>query len=331
MRSRERSRLTNRLDPHMRPLPYLCLLLTVACASTGKKGASPDTEPVIPTDKWENVEAWKVSNPNENRVKSKGYLLSEMDGMVTAWNNLLLGARKGADQQRFRVLDEKISHRAAKDLRLFLEELETGPTRNRQVSAMALGFSRSNRAVAPLLAALEDSQSTVRANAAFALGLLRMSDTPLGGLIAMLNAQEANERSSASWAVSELIKAGADGTLALEAARHGLFDTEPSVQVHCVLILARLGDNQSLGDMGLMLHSERLLVLRAASRAITKLGLSDPHSKGRAARILTAALLENKEGPRRSSLLRDLQLLSKSNYGDEDEAWIKWANRLPQS
>ncbi len=80
-----------------------------------------------------------------------------------------------------------------------------------------------------------------------------------------------------------------------------------------------------------MLRSERLLVLRAASRSITKLGLADPHSKGRAARILTAALLDNKEGPRRSNLLRDLQLLSKSNYGDEDEAWIKWANRLPQS
>jgi HEAT repeat protein len=256
--------------------------------------------------------------------------LSEMDGMVTAWNNLLLSARRGADQQKFRVLDEKISHRAAKDLRVFLEELETGPARNRQVSAMALGFSRSIRALAPLLAALEDRVSTVRANAAFGLGLLRLSDTPLGGLIAMYEAEDSGERGSASWAISELIKGGADGTPAKESARHGLFDTEPSVQVHSVMILARLGDSESMGDMSLLLTSDRLLVFRAASRSITKLGADDPHAKGRAARILTAALLENKEGPKRESLLRDLQVLAKSNYGDEDLAWIEWANRLPQ-
>jgi hypothetical protein len=82
--------------------------------------------------------------------------------------------------------------------------------------------------------------------------------------------------------------------------------------------------------MSLMLRSDHLLVVRAASRAITKLGLDDSHSKGRAARILTAALLENKEGQKRASLLRNLQLLSSSNYGDEDTAWIEWANRLPE-
>jgi hypothetical protein len=316
--------------PNSSFIPAISLLiLTVACTSPGAQDTVSDTESVIPQDKWDNVEDWKISNPKES-TRTRGYILMEMDNMVTAWNNLLLSAGRGADQQKFRVLDEKISHRAAKDLRIFLEELETGPTRNRQVSAMALGFSRSERAMAPLLAALEDNSSTVRANAALALGLLSITDTPLGGLIAMLEAEEAGERGNASWAIAELLKSGADGAPALEGARHGLFDTEPSVQVHCVLILARLGDSESLSDMSLMLRSDHLLVVRAASRAITKLGLDDSHSKGRAARILTAALLENKEGQKRASLLRNLQLLSSSNYGDEDTAWIEWANRLPE-
>ena len=320
-----------------RPLPgtlFLGLLLgtLASCASTGtQETAGDEVEPLIPSATWDRIGEVRVSSDAEDLDPSTGGLLVELDQLITAWNNQLLEASEASDRAKFRVLDAKLKHKATRGTRVLVEVLQTGPTRNRQLAAMALGFSTDEAAEGPLVAALEDPEAEVRANAAYALGILGRGGTPLGGLVALFGDADPGCRRNGSWAVKQLQAAGADAEAAREPARAGLFDEDPAVQTHSVIILARLGDAGSLPDLVLLLESEHLLLTRAASRALASLGTRDPHLKGRSARALAAALVQNPEGPRRQVLLGDLQRLAGKNYGSETEPWVEWAGRLPQS
>ena len=311
-----------------------CLLAWAvsACASTPGSGEQdPSVEPLIPGETWESIEEIRVSSDVEDLDPSTGALLIELDQLVTAWNNQLMEASEASDRAKFRVLDAKLTHKATGGTDRLVEVLQTGPAHNRQLAAMALGFSAEERTEGPLVAALEDPEPPVRANAAFALGILARTDTPLGGLVSLWRDEDAGCRRNASWAIKQLQAAGADAGLARDVARDGLFDADPAVQTHSIVVLARLGDGASLPDLVLLLESEHLLIARAASRAIARLGTQDPHLKGRAARALAATLVQHEEGARRRMILEDLQRLAGKNYGTENERWIAWAGRLPES
>lgn len=314
------------------PLASLLAWALASCASTSGSGEQdPAVEPLIPSETWEGIEEVRVSSDVEDLDPSTGALLVELDQLVTAWNNQLMEANKASDRAKFRVLDAKLTHKATGGTDRLVEVLQTGPARNRQLAAMALGFSSEERAEGPLVAALEDPEPEVRANAAFALGILARTETPLGGLVALWRDEDPGCRRNASWAIKQLQAAGADASGAREAARDGLFDADPAVQTHSIVVLARLGDGASLPDLVLLLESEHLLITRAASRAIARLGAQDPHLKGRSARALAAALVQHEEGTRRRVFLEDLQRLAGKNYGAENEPWIEWAGRLPES
>lgn len=312
-------------------------LLLVACASTG----SPDTgeagvEPMIPTSTWERIEDVQVSTDAEDRKPTRGGLLLELDQLVTAWNNQVLAASSDADPKKFRVLEAKLRHKAGRYTDELIEELQTGPSRNRQVAAVSLGFSAAPRGEGPLIAALEDPSPAVRANAALALSTRAAlgdagtgAETPLGGLLQLFDDPSPACRGNASLAVKDLVRAGARHPEVLPAARRGLFDEEVSVRVHSALILAMVGDQACMEDLAALLSENPLLLARAASRALATIGRRDPHNMGRAARLLAAALVPAEAPARRAMLLGDLQLLAGRNYGDETEPWLEWAGRLP--
>jgi hypothetical protein len=299
------------------------LLLTAACAGPGGDQKGSALEPFIDPENWK-TEMAQVEEPS-----STGFLLTRLDGLLGAWNNIFLTATDPGDEGRARILEERIAKLATENSIILQTELETGPPHNRQVAALALGFAVGSRSLSPLIVALEDPDPAVARNAAFGLGILGDPGTPLGGLVAQLRESEQPEnRSNAAWALFRLLRRGAEGQGVVEAARQGLLDSEPGVRSHCVLILAHENDLKSVPTIALQLRDEKPHCARAASRALAYMGTHDPHAKGACARALTSGLIQVDAGIRKA-VLTDLERLAGRNYGDDLEAWVEWAHRLP--
>ncbi|MFT7679298.1 MAG: hypothetical protein ACI8QC_003299, partial [Planctomycetota bacterium] len=247
-----------------------------------------------------------------------------------------------SDAQKARALEESLAYQATRHQELLISQLESGPPKNRQVAALALGFSRevslpsdANTAglprrvdpLGPLLASLQDPEHLVAANAAFAIGLLSRAETPTGGLIEMLErSPESKGRTNAAWAIYKVLSAGADSKGAVEPARRGLTDTEPAVRATCCLILAQAMDIDSIGDMSLLLYDDENHPAVAASRALAYMGSRNEHARGPCARALTGCLPRVRNAVRKR-VIAVLQHLAHANYGS-DEEWIKWAHGL---
>jgi hypothetical protein len=58
------------------------------------------------------------------------------------------------------------------------------------------------------------------------------------------------------------------------------------------------------------------------------MGAEVPRVKGQAARALVKAWIPSKD-PSRGHIYRAMVGLAGSNYGSDEEEWIKWAQRLP--
>lgn len=314
-----------------RPCLLLAAIFAAGCASSGEKDSGKEPVP---------IKAWA---PGMLEIdKSPGILLLEIDLNLKAWNKLFLTAKDQSDAQKARALEESLSFQATRHQELLISQLESGPPKNRQVAALALGFSRdvalpsdaNNPGEATrvdplgaLLASLQDPEALVAANAAFAIGLLAKSETPTSGLVDMLErSPESKGRTNAAWAIYKVLAAGADSTGVVAPARRGLTDTEPAVRATCCLILAQAMDVASIEDMALVLYDDENHPAVAASRALAFIGSRDEHAKGPCARALTACLPRVRSAVRKR-VLAVLQHLASANYGD-DEGWIKWAHGL---
>lgn len=313
----------------------LCLLLAAAfaagCASSGEQDSGKQPVP---------IKAWSPGMLDID--KAPGILLLEIDLSLKAWNKLFLTAKDQSDAQKARALEESLAYQATRHQGLLIDQLESGPPKNRQVAALALGFSRDvslpsdantpgvTERVDPLgalLAALQDPEALVAANAAFAIGILARSETPTGGLVEMLErSPEPKGRTNAAWALYKVLAAGADSAGVVAPARRGLTDTEPAVRATCCLILAQVMDLESIEDMALVLYDDENHPAVAASRALAYMGSRDEHARGPCARALTRCLPRVRNLVRRR-VLAVLQRLAKANYPD-DEEWIKWAHGL---
>ncbi len=266
-------------------------------------------------------------NP-ETRDQEIGTFLTDLDRAIRGWNNLTLSAANDADKRKVRLLAEDISHRAKVREDDLLAQLATGPPFNRMVAASALGFGDSDAALGPLVAALEDSDASVVSNALVGLAMLGRADTPVSGILsALADGETSRIRSNASWALRKLSEAGADTSGALELAREGLLDPEPFVRSQCALLLARMGDTESLDRLELLLFDKVNLVALSSANALAHLGETQPRVKGQVARAL-AASLDKVDEMVRQGVRRALAELAKANYKETDE-WLEWAARLP--
>jgi hypothetical protein len=307
--------------------------LALGCASADPKpepaAATPEGVPVEnPSDeplKW---------NEDMNRDQRKiGLILLELDKSLRIWNDLVLAGRTTRDAHSVKLIEEAITHDAATHFDEIVDQLAGGPPNNRRIAAAALGFSRIPRALAPLLAALSDADAEVVSNALLSLGTLRAPETPLTRVAGFMTDHPApNVRNNAARALRALLSPATieeERAAARTAARRAIGDADPAVRTSALLLLAELGDYESLERIAVALDDEVALVARAASRAVAHIGANRAQSYGTAARALTAAMLRVEAGAVRDAIRTDLQTLSGRNYGDDDDEWLMWANRLP--
>lgn len=264
-----------------------------------------------------------------NQPESIGQFLATLDGAMRRWNELQLTGTTREDRDKARKLELWLSAETHGRRTEIIEQLEAGPRQNRVVAAMALGFTRDVQVQSPLLAALDDSDSEVVANALLGLWLLERDDTPLDKICALVSLErEASVRTNASLCLMTLTNKGARSPCAVDAARRGLFDDEPSVRNHSALTLGNLLDGDSLLPLAEHLCDPVPIVALACAKAITHIGRTVPTEKGRAARALAKGLDEVK-GPFKDELRMHLVELAGGDHGKDSKDWMEWAMRLP--
>jgi hypothetical protein len=304
---------------HFVRLAVLATLLA-ACRSTAPSKTGSDTNPAEPIG--ELVEATNTPDPI-------GKVLVDLDASIRAWTNLVMTARNEADRRKASQLEQSLMFVTHKRRDELIAELETGPPSNRIVAASALGFTRDDEAHSPLIAALEDSNPQVVANALIGLMLLGKQDTPLDRICQLLETSPvATIRNNAALCAANLVQGGARSDCILQASRLALHDQEPGVRAHCALILANLLDSQSLATIGDQIYDPVPLVGAACARAVAYIGGGNPPDRGPSARILVRAF-ENTKGPVKQEVQRALAQLAGGNYGDDIVEWQQWAARLP--
>jgi HEAT repeat protein len=252
----------------------------------------------------------------------------ELDGLLRAWNQSKLSANAD-DEPKHRALDLDLRRGARQRLDLLIELLETGAPRNRQVAAMAIGFSGSERALPPLLAALDDELPAVVQNALIGLGLLAQADTPLEKIRRLLlEAPESKTRNNAGFALQRLLEVGVRSPGLLDDLRLALIDPEPGVRVQAATSLRLLQDPKALPDLADRLQDNEDLVAVAAARAMRRIGQEIDAECGRCARNLFEAWKEAK-GNRKAALQYEMAVLRRGDLGDKEEDWREWAYKLP--
>jgi HEAT repeat protein len=293
------------------PLGALSLALVAACASVDSpKGRQPQAVHPQPED------------------LSIGFFLSQLSTRIERWNFLKLEGKTASDDRQLHLLEQHIRSDARLRLGEVIAELESGPPTNRSVAAMALGFTGLDEAQSPLLAALDDREPRVVANALLALGLLALPDTPLSQVCYLLR-RDADPfiRNNAALAIKNILAAGGTDECAIESARVAVLDAVPGVRTTAALILALTNDTESMNLLGDLLHDEVPLVCSAAARSLAHLGRTPSHA-GSAARVLVAAL-DRVDARHREIVRHELVRLSKQDLGDKVEPWRDWAFRLP--
>jgi hypothetical protein len=309
---------------HPIPLPSLALglgLVAAACASTGSsKTSQGDGAPERPIA--ELVESTNTPEPI-------GQLLARMDLAIQRWNQLQLAGTTKEDREKARKLELWIQGEAHRRRSELTEQLETGPRQNRVVAAMALGFTREAEAQSPLIAALQDQDPEVVNNALLGLWLLQRADTPLDRIAELLRtSQDPTIRNNAALCLAKLTGAGARGDAAIEAARLGLLDSEPSVRSHSAFVLGNLHDKASIEPLKEQLTDTVPIVAAAAAIALKHIAIGVPGEKGKIVRALVAVLDDSKGVVHHEVRVALLELAGK-DYGKESEDWLEWALRLP--
>ena len=313
------------MQPPMHRTPLALLLaLSVAASCTApkeSKGLAAERERL------------KVSvyNPGAIREQSSvGRYITTLDRSIQQWNHSFLTGNQDRDRRTLNRLDDTIRTRSLKLFDMLVEQLESGPPYNRRVAATALGFTRSDRALVPLLNALSDPDQDVINNALVGLAVLSEPTTPLQGILHQMRFGSSEQiRGNAALALDECLQAGSPTIPeVVEAARSGLHDDAAYVRTKSALILAFVRDVESIGDLALQLYDDDLdSAAMAASRAIAYLGKYEIHSRGTCARALTASLGKVNDAVN-GAVLRDLQRLSGRNYPTHAD-WVQWAHRLP--
>lgn len=325
--------------------PHLLHVLTVAitaailggCSSTSDdrsadKAAEKDGEQEVEWIGPDGPEPYDAELARDQR--KTGAVLAKIDASLRLWNNITLGGDTDTDGSRLDIVEASLRREVNAKIATLIEQLEFGPPSNRQIAAAALGFSNAKEALGPLLAALDDTEPEVVSNALFGLSQLRDPDTPIVPVAAKLEDVEQplaarNNAGRTLRAVGLANREGEEREAALRAGRVALADEESALRVQGALILAELVDSESIPQLARALSDTSNLVVTASSRALARIGSVDEKNMGRSARALVAAYRRSDEKSVREQILLDLQAMTKRNYGDDEDAWIEFAQRLP--
>ena len=260
---------------------------------------------------------------------SIGYFLAQYDKSLQRWTELKLNPSGPRDLRTLHALETSLSTRAAERRDELVQVLETGPSLNREVAAVALGFSDDPSVLSPLLRALSDPSPNVVQKALLGLGVLGLEETPLAQITYIL-VQDPDPwtRNNAAYALTRIVSAGGRSDDLGAVAQAALFDEEAGVRAQAASVLGMIRDADSIQPLADLLHDEEGLVLQAAARALVRIGQEHLESKGRVARHLVDAL-ERLPKPRGRYVMAELQTLADSDLGSDVEPWREWAYRMP--
>jgi HEAT repeat protein len=306
--------------------PALLLALALggnACRST------PPKKPAAPVDENDPT-VYDTHLLDPDKPVPIGKFLAELDNSMRAWTRLTITASSKEERTKASKLQLDLMRRAQPRQKELIAELEAGPPRNRAIAASALGFTRGDEVLSPLLAALHDSDADVQQNALLGLALLQSPATPLAPLSEIVASDPVpHTRANAAYAIRSALEAGATpDSNVLTTLRLALADTEKLVVVQCALALGLAHDSESIDHLADLLRDDTPLVSLSASQALVLIGAGDPQVKGKAARALVAGYA-NGNSRQRDDTLRGLIALSGQDLGTEVRAWKEWAQRLP--
>lgn len=289
------------------------LALAWSCSSSPEEPAEPETFTPIP-----------VPDPDP-----LGKFLADLDLRVRAWTNLTLRGKDEKEERQARDLAGQLELLTRKRLDELIAALETGPPRNRQRAAAAIGFSADARALGPLVAALQDPDLDVVHNSLLGLAVLKLPETPTEPIAALMTeAQDSATRSNAAYALRTVVEAGASAEPVLPSVHLALIDEEPGVRLQAALLAGLAGDGESVQRLADLLRDEEKLVQLASIQALVMVGHRSPPSKGSVARALVGAWMDA-ENPMRSRMREGLAQLAVEDFGTDEELWIEWSRKLP--
>lgn len=294
----------------------LLALVCLACAGTGSR--SGEDEPATP-----------FVGINLQEPDPIGLFLSELDQAMRYWTNLTLTAQTAQSRREARQIESYLSLQTVKRIDELIAQLESGPPRNRQRAATALGFTRDARALSPLLAALHDSDPNVVHNSLLGLALLAQADTPTEPLLALMGEHEdPDTRSQAAYALRSVVAAGAPVEAVVGPTQMALHDSEPGVRSQAALVLGLAIDGGSTQALSDLLYDEVPLVRLAAVESLVLIGQGDGRYRGQAARALVDAWVKSDRAMRRR-LHMSMALLAGEDMGEDEDRWVEWSRRLP--
>lgn len=305
------------------------LLLGAACSSTG--GAS-DGAATGPADDGFGPRVGEPMPATSGALEPDpiGFVISGLDARMRAWSNLKLeGLAAPTARSKLALLEENLRQEVGLHQSALIEQLQTGPDRNRVIAAGALGFGARADVEGPLLAALEDREVEVVRHALIALGNLASAEMSLTQLCFLARRHvDGWVRNNATFALARAVAAGNRDPCAAETGRAGLVDPEGGVRAQSAALLGLLADADSLPQLASLLDDEVGLVSGAAARSLAAIGQALPEHKGTSARALVAAF-EHADGGRRDALRLELARLAGADYGTRAQDWREWAYKLP--
>ncbi|HET6204723.1 MAG TPA: HEAT repeat domain-containing protein [Planctomycetota bacterium] len=211
---------------------YVLLFLACACRSAERR------EPYKPP-------------PATKQERAVGVVLTTLDNHLVAWNLAKLETPTTENLTRLHGIEVVIRTEARAQVEALLEQLRSGPPRNRRIAAAALGFAQDPRAVEALLEAAGDADGDLANNALVGLGALAAPSgprtegllPPLEPLFRMLEeSTDGLRRTNAAFAIKRAVEAGARCPALRERLVAALADGEGGVRAQCAAALGALGD-----------------------------------------------------------------------------------------
>src|SRR5262245_51818854 len=212
-------------------LPLFLVLGSAACRSAEKR--EPYTPPA-----------------DAKKERAIGAVLATLDNHLVAWNLAKLDAPGSENATRVQGIEVVIRTEVHAHVDAILEQVRSGPPRNRRSAPAALGCSGAARAVAAPLAAASDQDEDIAGNALLGLGVLCTAAgpsteailPPLPPLFGLLEvSKDAGRRTNAAFAIKRAVEAGARCPGLRELLVAGLSDPEAGGRGQCAATLRRPG------------------------------------------------------------------------------------------
>jgi hypothetical protein len=336
----------------VRSIPLLVALAAPACSST------PDAEIGVPLTAEEIEYQKRLQQAAAEPVTDEGRsrLMVQLDQSLSVWFRSALDRAGSPDRRLVDNVESVLQRTVYRNIDAVLLVAKTGTDEQRTIACAALGFCRLTepadatarerfrerfppvypRATAMLVDALGSTNAAIVQNALLGLWKLGDPDTPLGPVLARLDAKDADIRSNAVLALGTILTPDT-GEQAIERILTCLYDNDPKVRNHAVSAIAAMRHTDAAGRLMQLLDDNYLLIQANAARALGDLG-DWRNAQALVVRLerLKAQIPNGKYREKTGldygreqvvqNLTASLRRLSGEDFGDDPKLWREWWN-----